>query len=93
MSFNPEKRLFLYLLIGLCIGLLNGCRNPEQYKEEADIEVYNIIDSKWQDSFGEKVNYRIDDTPPSPNDIQFDNTVMPSGTISLAQAVAIATAN
>ncbi|MHC4152782.1 MAG: TolC family protein [Planctomycetota bacterium] len=93
MHYIRERRLVLYLFIGFCIGFLNGCRNPEQFKEEADIEVYNIIDSKWQDSFGEKVNYHIEDAPPSPNDIQFDNTVMPSGTISLAEAVSIATGN
>ncbi|MHC5075964.1 MAG: TolC family protein [Planctomycetota bacterium] len=93
MSSNLVRKLVLYLFIGFCIGFLNGCRNPEQFKEEADIEVYNIIDSKWQNSFGEKVNYRIDDSTSSPNDIQFDQTVKPSGTISLAQAVAIATAN
>jgi outer membrane protein TolC len=91
MYFNYKRKLVLF--IGLGIGLLNGCRNPEQFKEEADIEVYNIIDSKWQDNFGEKVNYRIDDASSSPNDIEFDKTVMPSGTISLAKAVAISTAN
>jgi len=93
MYSDIVKKIFLCLFLFLCIGLLSSCRNPSQYKVEADKEVYNIIDTKWKDSFGKKVNYRIDDAPPSPNDIQFDMIVMPSGTISLAEAVGIATAN
>lgn len=75
-------------------GLVGAC-SPEQYKAEADEEVYQIINSKWQDSFGHKSNYIIGDSnvPPSPNDIQIERVVPASGVIGLAQAVAIATAH
>ena len=81
---------------GLCaafiFGMVVGC-SPEHYKAEADEQVYKIIDSKWHDGFGQKVNYTISDVVPSPNDLQFDESTLPSGVISLAQAVAVATAN
>jgi outer membrane protein TolC len=73
-------------------GIVGGC-STERYKAQADEEVYKIIDSKWQDSFGQKANYTISDVPPSPNDIQIEKAVPPSGVINLAQAVAMATAN
>jgi len=74
----------------LVIG--GGC-SPEHYKADADKEVYGIIDSKWQDSFGQKVNYVISDVSPSPNDVQVAKAVPESGVISLAEAVAMATAH
>jgi len=76
------------------LGITGAC-SPEHYKAEADEEVYKIIDSKWQDSFGQKTNYIINDCniPSSPNDIQIEKAVPPSGIISLAQAAAIATAH
>jgi len=75
----------------ISLGMVGAC-SPQQYKAQADKEVYNIIDSKWQPSFGTKVNYTISDVPPSPNDIQIDENEPPR-VISLAEAVAIATAN
>ncbi len=68
-----------------------GC-NPARYKARADEETYQIIDGKWDDDFGEKVNYTIQDVPASPNDIQVAGGVY-SGVLSLADAVAVATAN
>ena len=85
---------FLCRVLGIAIILgLAGC-SPEQYKAEADKEVYQIIDSKWQGDFGHKSNYIISDSniPPSPNDIRIERAVPASGAISLARAVAIATA-
>jgi outer membrane protein TolC len=70
-----------------------GACSPDYYKAEADKEVYGIIDGKWQDNFGQKANYTISDVPPSPNDIRIDEAAPPSGIVSLAEAVAIATAN
>ena len=51
------------------LGFVGAC-SPEQYKAEADKEVYQVIDSKWQDGFGYKSNYIISDSnvPESPND-------------------------
>ena len=86
---------FLCLVLGITIILgLAGC-SPEQYKAQADKEVYQIIDNKWQDEFGHKSNYIINDSnvPPSPDDIRIERAVPASGVITLAQAVAIATAH
>lgn len=81
---------------GLCtaviLGMAGAC-SPEHYKAEADKEVYKIINNKWQAGFGQKANYTISDVPPSPNDMQIGKAVPPSGTITLAQAVAMATAH
>ncbi|MFC1604784.1 TolC family protein [Planctomycetota bacterium] len=76
------------------LGLVGAC-SPEQYKAEADKEVYQVIDSKWQDGFGHKSNYIISDSnvPASPDDIRIEKSLPASGVISLAQAVAIATAH
>ena len=85
---------FLCRVLGIAVILgLAGC-SPEQHKAEADKEVYQIIDNKWQGDFGHKSNYIISDSniPPSPDDIRIDQAVPASGVINLAQAVAIATA-
>jgi outer membrane protein TolC len=89
---RPETFLCRVLGIAVILGLA-GC-SPEQYKARADKEVYQIIDSKWQEDFGHKSNYIIKDSnvPPSPDDIQIELAVPDSGVISLAQAVAVATA-
>ena len=67
-----------------------GC-SQHDYKAEADEIVYDIIDQKWQDDFGSKANYKISDTAPLHNDIQIEKDV-PSGMLTLPQAVALATA-
>lgn len=89
-------RLVTLLCCGLCAAIIFGMAgacSPEHYKTDADKEVYKIIDHKWQDSFGQKANYTISDVPPSPNDLQIEKAVPPSGVISLAQAAAMATAH
>jgi len=94
MSRSFQVRTFLYrgFYITALIGIVGAC-SPEQYKVKADKEVYKIIDSKWKDSFGQKVNYTISDVTPSPNDLQVPKTIPSPKVISLAQAVAIATAH
>jgi len=88
-------RLAMLLWWGLCaaviFGMAGGC-SREHYKADADEEVYKIIDSKWQGGFGQKANYKISDVPPSPDDVQIERTVPQSGSITLAEAVATATA-
>lgn len=78
----------------ICLALLiaAGC-SPERYKAEADKEVYEIINGKWKDDFGQKANYTISDVAPSPNDVQVDRVLPASRAISLAGAVATATAH
>jgi len=88
-------RLWLCRLFGagVLVAFVAGC-SPERYKTEADKEVYQIIDEKWHDSFGARSNYIVGDSnvPASPDDLRVEKAVPPSGAISLAQAVAIATA-
>jgi outer membrane protein TolC len=91
-KFRPMTLLCGGLCTAVVLGIAGAC-SPEHYKAEADEEVYEIIDSKWQDSFGQKANYVISDVSPSPNDVQIEKAVPPSGVISLAQAAAIATAH
>ncbi|MHC4457561.1 MAG: TolC family protein [Planctomycetota bacterium] len=86
------KLLCYTIYTAVALGLAGGC-SSEHYKLEADKEVYKIIDSKWQDSFGQKANYTISDVPPSPNDVQIEKAVPESGIINLAHAVAMATAH
>jgi len=78
-------------MVFLC--LFSGCKTPDQYKQEADEEVYKIIDKKWKDDFGQKANYVIKDANnPDPGIKPYDTSDIPNP-ISLAKAVEIATAN
>ncbi len=91
-KFQPVKLLFCVVGIAVISYFTGGC-SPEQYKADADKEVYQIIDEKWQDEFGVKANYIINDcnTVSSPIDIPVEKVIPPSGVISLKEAVAIAT--
>ena len=91
-KFQPLRLLFLLPGIVVISCFTGGC-SPEQYKADADKEVYQIIDEKWQDEFGVKANYIISDsnTISSPIDIAVEKVIPPSGVISLSEAVAIAT--
>ena len=73
------------------LALIAGC-SPAHYKAEADKEVYGIIDSKWEDRFGSRVNYTLSDAPRSPHDIRIERSAT-AGRLSLARAVALATAH
>jgi len=75
---------------GLCmvLGLAGGC-SREQYKAQADEEVYKILEDKWQDGFGQMANYRIQDA--DPNEVAVLDVVPSGGVLSLAEAVEIAT--
>jgi outer membrane protein TolC len=92
MIYNSLTKKLLYLIICILAVLfsLTGCQQHD-YKAEADEMVYNIIDKKWQDNFGSKVNYKISDVEPSPNDIKIEKAVPASGILTLPQAIAIAT--
>jgi outer membrane protein TolC len=90
-GFQPINLLLLVLYSAIVLGITGGC-SREHYKEEADKEVYRIIDSKWQNDFGQKANYRISDAPPSPNDIKVEQASPKSRVLTLAQVVALATA-
>lgn len=91
-NFRPVTLLLCGLCAAIILDMVGAC-GPEHYKADADKEVYKIIDKKWKDNFGQKVNYTISDVPPSPNDVQIEKGVPPSGVINLAQAAAMATAH
>ena len=80
------------IIVTVCVIVFSGCKNPAKFKEQADDEVYSILDEKWGIEHGVQANYRISDVSPDPNDIHPDPNWIPSGRLTLADAVAIATA-
>ena len=46
---------------------------------------------RWKPEYGSKANFRVSDVAPEPNDLPFDPNWIPSGTLTLADAVSIAT--
>jgi outer membrane protein TolC len=88
--FAPQVMCTVTLGLAALSGLI-GCASHD-YKKEADEQVYRIIDQKWDPNFGTKANYKISDTPPSPNDIQISKEVTNFGILTMPQAVALATA-
>lgn len=90
-NYPWKKRICLLLCALTCMCCWIGCAQ-HNYKKEADDQVYNIIDQKWDEDFGTKNNYKISDTEPSPNDIQIEKKVTSFGVLTLPQAVALATA-
>jgi len=88
------KKQALLLVVGCLASLViwSGC-SREHYKTEADEEVYKILDAKWGEGLGSKVNYRISDVTAGPNDLPPGYTLPASGVLSLADVVALATAN
>ncbi len=82
----------LSLLVVFCIVSLTGC-GPKNYKKDADDRVYSIIDEKWEPEYGTKANYRTNDVEPLADDIKIDNSIPPSGILTLPHAVAVATAH
>jgi outer membrane protein TolC len=69
---------------------MGACRSPEEYVDQANRDVYCIIDKKWDDEFGHKANGLIDDMEPDANEVQV--RIPESGLLNLAQVAAIATA-
>jgi len=82
---------FVCATIALVLALGGGC-SPNFHKADADKEVYNIINAKWRNSFGQKANYVISDANSiaTPNDVNVEKTVIPQP-LTLAEAVALAT--
>ena len=90
-NYSWKNLVCLILCVLACMCGWFGCAK-HNYKKEADIQVYNIIDQKWDEEFGTKNNYKISDTEPSPNDIQIEQEVPSFDILTLPQAVALATA-
>ena len=94
MMYGSRCNNLTFILLSLALPLLiAGCRTPQQYKEKADTDVYNIIDRIWEDKLFSRANYKISDTKPLPQDLQVEKSVPDSGILSLAQALQLATAH
>lgn len=92
MYRNYTIKLVGFIILGsVFFCSLTGCAQ-HNYKEQADTQVYKIIDQKWRDDFGARVNYKVSDTKPSIGDIQITKTIPDSGVVTMPQAVALATA-
>ncbi len=86
---SPLATRLLAVLCGAVVLGMAGACSREHYKASADKEAYKIIEEKWQDDFGQMANYKINDAEPNAAIVQA--MVPPSGVISLAKAVEIAT--
>ncbi|MBN1974966.1 MAG: TolC family protein [Sedimentisphaerales bacterium] len=84
----PESLLF-FALFFVIIGLLGGCKSPDELVDEADRDAYAIIEEKWDPNFGEMTNYKINDSIATLDEIS--ELIPPSGVLSLKTAVEIAT--
>ena len=93
MKSGPRgSRFAAHLLISSCVliflSMLCGC-SREHYKEDADKEVYEVLEDKWQDDFGTMVNHRVSET--APNDVEMGALMPASGILTLSEAVRLAT--
>lgn len=81
-------------VVGVFAGItvLAGCQNHSEIKAELDERVYGSIDRHWDGSLGSRANYRVSDVAPGPDDVNTPAAIEQLGTLSLAQAVALATA-
>ena len=88
--YHTTRRMVAWVWAGIvALGLTGACKNVDHYKRSADDEVYDILTSKWQDDFGQQVNYEVSEQ--TPDDVDINGIIPPSGMINLAQAVHIAT--
>ena len=78
----------LFIIPAIAI-FFSGCTTPEEYKEQADEDVYSILDQKWQPEYGVKANYKVTDG--EPNTLEVIKLIPPSNVLSQAQAVGIST--
>jgi len=89
---NAMGRTALLAMSLALAALAAGC--PQRnYKLDADQKAYELIDAQWDPSVGPKVNYRVSDVSPSPNDLAVDRYAAVPAVLTLPHAVAMATAN
>ncbi len=92
---NLDKSIviLLSLIFVLFVFTGTGCKSPDQYKQEADEEVYDIINEKWKPDFSSQTNYKINDVNKAPDSLpEFDPNQI-TGKLTLADSLAIATSN
>ncbi len=75
--------------MAVCLAQFAGC-SRENFKNEADAAVYEIVNTKWGHNYGPRANYLISDVEPDANEVRLG--IPESGMLNLARAVAIATA-
>jgi outer membrane protein TolC len=94
-SLKIHGRLRVVLVRGLLLLsiIIGGCKTPDEYKEQADDEVYDIINRKWTDDIAGKYNYKVSDAEHDPNDVEIAAYEDVAGMVTLSKAVSIATAN
>jgi len=91
-SHSVKRYLYLAVLVFCAAWFLIGCRQGD-VKADADEDVYRIIDGKWADEYGSKVNYKVSDTTPAGNSLDVKRQIPASGVLGADDAVAIATAH
>ena len=81
-------------LLAALAAILPGCLTPFQYARNADREVYGILDSKWDARLGPRGDVKIGSVKDAAAAADARaRPPLPTGPISLARAVAIATAH
>ena len=81
--------VLLWIFGATVVLIIGGCSTPEQLVDEADRDTYAIIEEKWDPNFGVMANYKIEDSVPTYEEIS--ELIPPSGVLTLAKAVEIAT--
>ncbi|MBN1437673.1 MAG: TolC family protein [Sedimentisphaerales bacterium] len=84
------ERLWGVVFLPLVMVFGVGCA-PENYHEQADEAVYEIIDEGWDDSYGPRSNYIVDDVYGGAGRANVVELIPESGVLGLAEAVRIAT--
>ena len=91
LGFGSLLSLMAYCVMPIMV-LFGGCKTDYQkFKQEADTQVYDIIDEKWDSVYGAKVNYQVEDTAGDPNRLALNSALPPHGIMSLGDAIEIAT--
>ncbi len=86
--FTPFIKLSWFISIVVLFVTINGC-SRKFHKEDADKEVYKIMEEKWQDDFGGMENYKVTDS--APNEVEILKEIPPSGVLNLQKVVETAT--
>ena len=90
--FPTIKRCLLCLALPAL--LLGGCeKSAATHKAEVDKYAYSAIDAQWDEKFGLKANYKVDEDKPPRDFKAIQAAVPPDGILTMPHALAIATAN
>jgi outer membrane protein TolC len=74
--------------------VLSSCQmSPEKMKTEADDYAYSAIEKKWDDKFGIKVNYKMQDVEGAEPTVLIEQVLGSDRILTIPEAVLLATAN